>query len=237
LALIRLQKLIARYSLVSRRKAETLISAGRVFVNGKVVSSLGVRVPEDARIEVDGVIINRVIPAVYLMLHKPAGYLCTRDMKEKRPVIYDLLPDKYTAHGLFSVGRLDFMSEGLILMTNDGNFANAVAHPSGGIEKKYRVWTNKNIPYKTIAAWKNGIYIKGEQYRINAFQEVGAKEVVLSLLEGKNREIRKLFDSIGLRVIRIIRIAIGSLELGSLSSGRFRELSREELQRIYQRTR
>lgn len=232
-----MQKLIAHYGAASRRSAETLIVEGRVSVNGEVISTLGVKVPEDARIEVDGALINRTIPMVYLMLHKPAGYMCTRSSSEQRPVVYDLLPDKYTDYGLYTVGRLDFMSEGLILLTNDGDFAHSIAHPSGGIEKKYRVRTDKNIPYKTIAAWRNGIYIKGEHYRIHTFKKVSSKEVVLSLLEGKNREIRRLFDSIGIRVVRIIRIAIGSLELGSLSSGRFRVLSQEELQLIFQRTR
>ena len=237
MSLIRLQKLIAHYGVTSRRKAETLILEGRVRVNDEVISALGTKVSDDALIEIDGVLINREIPRVYLMLNKPPGYLCTKNESNGRPVVYDLLEKKYSYLGLFSVGRLDYMSEGLLLLTNDGDFAHAVAHPSGGIDKTYEVSTDHNIPYKTIAAWKNGLYIKGERYAIKDYRKVSLKKVILTLAEGKNREIRRLFDSIDIKVVQLRRIAIGFLELGSLAPGQCRELTQEELKRILQPTR
>jgi 23S rRNA pseudouridine2605 synthase len=236
-SLIRLQKLIAHYGITSRRKAETLILEGRVRVDGEVIDALGTKVSDEALIEVDGVLINRDIPRVYLMLNKPPGYLCTAKERNGRPVVYDLIDKKYTHLGLFSVGRLDYMSEGLLLLTNDGDFAHTVAHPSGGIEKKYEVLTDQNIPYKTIAAWKNGLYIKGERYAIQDYRKVSLKKVILTLGEGKNREIRRLFESIHIKVVQLRRIAIGFLELGSLAPGQSRELTQEELKCILQPTR
>ena len=234
---IRLQKLIAHYGFASRRKAEALILEGRVRVDGDVITILGTKVRDDTLVEVDGVCINRNVPRVYLMLNKPSGYLCTTKESDERPVVYDLIVKKYAPLGLFSVGRLDCLSEGLLILTNDGDFAHSVAHPSGGIVKKYEVLTEQNIPYKLIAAWKNGLYIKGERYAIQGYRKISSKKVILTLAEGKNREIRRLFESIDVKVVQLRRIAIGSLELGSLASGHSRELSHEELKRILQPTR
>ena len=234
MSLVRLQKLISRYGTASRRKAENLIKQGRVKVDGEPVSMLGTKVPEDSQIEVDGVLINRNIPTVYLMLNKPPGYLCTRDDRDERPVVYDLVNSEYAGYGLFSVGRLDFLSEGLLILTNDGDFAHAVSHPSGGILKKYEVTTGETIPYKKIADWKNGVYIWGECYRIEEFRKVSSKKVILTLAEGKNREIRRLFESIEISITRLRRIAIGTLELGALPLGKSRELGQDQLNRIFQ---
>lgn len=231
---IRLQKLIAHYGSASRRKAEILIREGRVRVDGKIITVLGTKVPDDAVVEIDGVCINRDVPRVYLMMNKPPGFLCTTKESDSRPVVYDLIANKYTSLGLFSVGRLDYVSEGLLILTNDGEFAHSVAHPSGGIVKKYEVTTEKNIPYKVIAAWKNGLYINGECYTIKDYRKISLKKVLLTLSEGKNHEIRRLFESINVKVVKLKRIAIGSLELGSLAPGHSREMSSEELKRIFQ---
>jgi 23S rRNA pseudouridine2605 synthase len=214
-----------------------MILEGRVRVDGEVITILGTKVRDDALVEVDGVCINRHIPRVYLMLNKPPGYLCTTKESDKRPVVYDLIEKKYAPFGLFSVGRLDYLSAGLLILTNDGDFAHSIAHPSGGIVKKYEVLTEQNIPYKLIAAWKNGLYIKGERYAIQDYRKISLKTVILTLAEGKNREIRRLFESINVKVVQLRRISIGSLELGSLASGESRELSHEELKRIFQPTR
>jgi 23S rRNA pseudouridine2605 synthase len=233
-SLVRLQKLISQYAVASRRKAEALIKQGRVKVDGEPVKTVGIKVPIDSRIEVDGVAINRKIPTVYLMLNKPPGYLCTRGEQHDRPVVYDLIDSMYADYGLFSVGRLDFLTEGLLLLTNDGDFAHTVSHPSGGVLKKYEVTTGENIPYKKIAAWKNGVYIRGERYAIHDFRKVTFKKVILTLAEGKNREIRRLFETIDVSIVRLKRIAIGSLELGALPLGQSRELKQDELERILQ---
>lgn len=226
---IRLQKLIARYGYSSRRKAEQLIREGRVLVDGDVVHTLGIKVSEDSIVEIDGEVINRAVSPCYLMLNKPPGRLCSRYDSRKRPLIYDLLDKNYRERGLFSVGRLDFMSEGLLLLTNDGDFAHRVSHPSSGITKKYLVLTDMDIPYKVIDSWKNGIYINRKLYTITDFKRITPREALIVLREGKNREIRELFNNIDIKIIRLKRIAIGTLELGCLPPGKFRELSESEI--------
>jgi 23S rRNA pseudouridine2605 synthase len=141
----RIQKLISRYGFASRRKAEQLILDGRVRVDGVRVSRLGAKADESAVIEVDGRVINREKKNVYLLLNKPRGYLCSRSDSRGRRLVYDLLPDEYRGEGVFSIGRLDHDTEGLLLLTNDGEFANQVGHPSGGLVKKYLVETRRDI--------------------------------------------------------------------------------------------
>ena len=234
MTLVRLQKLISHYGYTSRRKAEALIKEGKVRVNGVVENELGVKVPGHSLIEVEGKIINKIIPQVYLMLNKPAGYLCSKNDPFNRKNIYDLFNDKYKNTGIFSVGRLDYMSDGLLLVTNDGYFSNTISHPSSGILKKYEVTTDKNILNKSIAVWKNGIYIKGIKYTIKDFLKITLKKVIITLGEGKNKEIRRLFKHINLDVVKLKRIAIGPLELGDLPVGKYRELLEEEVKKLLQ---
>ena len=143
--LIRLQKLISYYGYSSRRKAEELIIAGKVRVNGLVASTPGIKVPGHSIIEIDGNIINKDIPELYLMLNKPAGYICTKKDPANRKNIYTLIKEEYNHFGIFSVGRLDYMSEGLLLITNNGQFSNSISHPSNEILKRYEVTTDKDI--------------------------------------------------------------------------------------------
>lgn len=229
---IRVQKLISRYGYASRRTAEDLITEGRVRVNGTVVRELGLRVAEDAVIEVDGRVINREIPRVYLLLNKPRGCLCATRDRFGRPTISNLLLEMHKELGIYNVGRLDYDSEGLIILTNDGDFAHSVMHPSGNTIKKYEVTVDRNIPYNLIAKWKNGVYIKGEKYQIVGFEELEPRKTILSLIEGKNREIRRLFEHINLRVVRLKRTSIGTLELGSLPPGKYRNLTPHEIRKL-----
>ncbi len=229
MASIRIQKLISRYGYTSRRKAELLIEEGRVRINGIVVRELGIKVPEKALIEVDGNIINRDIPMVYLILHKPRGFLCSKSDPLGRRIIYDLIEKKYKELGIFNVGRLDYMSEGLIIMTNDGYLANKINHPSYSIIKKYEVTTDRNIPYNLVAGWKNGVYIEGKKYTIVNFEKITLKKIVIYINEGKNREIRRLFNHINIGIIKLKRIAIGCLKLDNLPPGEYRELTEEEV--------
>jgi 23S rRNA pseudouridine2605 synthase len=227
---VRLQKLISHYGYSSRRKAEELIIAGKVRVNGIVANALGIKVPGHSIIEIDGKIINKDIPELYLMLNKPAGYICTKKDPANRKNIYTLVKEEYNHFGIFSVGRLDYMSEGLLLLTNDGLFANSISHPSNEIIKKYEVTTDKDIPYKSIAAWENGIYIKGIKYTIKDYDRITSRKVLLSLYEGKNREIRRLFEKLNIKVVQLKRISIGALDLGDLPVGKYRKLSEQEVQ-------
>jgi 23S rRNA pseudouridine2605 synthase len=229
---VRVQKLISRYGYASRRKSEELIREGRVRVNGVLVKELGLKVPCNAIIEVDGDVINREIPQVYLLLNKPEGYLCSKHDPLKRRLIYDLLDKEYKEYGVFSVGRLDYRSEGLILLTNDGYFANRITHPSNNILRRYVVRTNGKIQYNLIAKWKDGIYIKGEKYRIAGFKKLGDMKVSITLYEGKNREIRRLFEHINLEVAGLKRVAVGAVELGDTPVGKFRHLTNSELKAL-----
>ena len=228
--MVRIQKLISHYGYTSRRKSEDLIREGRVYVNGHKIKELGLKVPKNVLIEIDGCIINREVPFIYLLLNKPEGYLCSkRDPLKKRKLIYDLLDEKYNKYGVFSVGRLDYMSEGLILLTNDGSFANKITHPSNNIPKRYEVCTNRKIPYNLIAMWRDGIYIKGEKYRIVDFKKLHSNKVSITLNEGKNREIRRLFEHIHLKVVKLKRVAIGTLELDDTPIGKVRHLTSNEI--------
>jgi 23S rRNA pseudouridine2605 synthase len=230
---VRLQKLIAGFGHASRRSAESLIAEGRVRVNGRTVTRLGTKVPEGAKVEIDGRRVDRPVRKLYLMLNKPAGYLCTKRDPEGRKVVYELLPAELRRAGVKTIGRLDFMSEGLLVLSNDGNFAQRVGHPSGGIAKEYEVKTRTPIPYNLVDAWKKGVYIDGARYRIEKYAMLSDRRVTLTLREGKNREIRRLFASVGVKIVSLKRIAIGSLSLGDLPAGRYRELSVGEIHGLF----
>jgi len=229
---IRLQKLIARYGYASRRKAEDLIKKSKVRVNGNIVKKLGTKVRENSLIEVDSRVINRNIPKIYLILNKPKGYMCTKDDQFKRKTIFDLIDDRYKNLGIFNVGRLDYLSQGLLIITNDGIFANKVSHPSNRILKEYVVTTDKSIPYPQIDEWKKGVFIDGIRYKIEDFNRIDSRNIRLILREGKNREIRRLFNHIGINVTRLIRIAIGSIKLENLPVGEYRKLTDDELKSL-----
>lgn len=231
--MIRIQKLIAKYGYTSRRKAESLIKEGRVTVNGIKIDKPGEKIPEDSEIKVDGQVINKKIKDIYIVMNKPPGYICTKNDPYKRKTIYELLPERYIRYGVFNVGRLDMMSEGLIIITNDGYLANKVMHPSNQIEKKYLVECIRKIPAKIIAKWTEGVYINGNYYRIKSFQidENNLNRVFIVLNEGKKREIRELFGSINLDITILKRISIGKLNIGNLKSGHYKELEREYIYR------
>jgi 23S rRNA pseudouridine2605 synthase len=229
---LRLQKIIAGYGYASRRSAETLITEGRVRVNGQTVTRLGFKVPVGATVEIDGRLINRNVPRVYIVMNKPAGYVCSKKDPQGRRVVYELLDKETRRAGVNTVGRLDCMSEGLLILTNDGEFAHRIAHPSGGIVKKYEVTTEEPIPYNLVDTWKKGVYINGTRYRIEDYARFTDRKVTVSLREGKNREIRRLFSSIRVDVVTLKRIAIGSLSLGGLPTGRYRELSAGEMHEL-----
>jgi 23S rRNA pseudouridine2605 synthase len=143
-------------------------------------------------------------------------------------VVYDLLPEKIRDLGVYTVGRLDYHSEGLLIFTNDGEFAQTIGHPSGEITKKYLVEASGCIPYNLIDGWMDGIYIKGERYRIAGYTRLSARKVELVLRERKNREIRKLCRHVSLGIRKLVRVAIGTLEIGDLPSGSWRAITPEE---------
>jgi 23S rRNA pseudouridine2605 synthase len=229
--MVRLQKYLAESGIASRRASEQVILEGRVCVNGTVVSQMGAKVdPACDRVSVDG---KTVTPRrkLYIALNKPAGYLCARKAEVGRNVIGDLLPKEWT--GLFPVGRLDCQTEGLIFLTNDGDFCLKLTHPRYGICKTYLAWIEGRVEPEMLDRFKQGVRSGGDLLKAagarlhSANNTTSVAEVKLS--EGKNREVRRLFESVGLAVARLIRVQIGPIKLGELPSGKWRALTRPEI--------
>jgi 23S rRNA pseudouridine2605 synthase len=225
---VRLQLYMARCGVASRRASERIIESGRVTVNGLVVTELGTRVGREDNVEVDGRVIKPEVHHVYVALNKPRRYVCSASDPEGRPLAGDLLLPHFEER-LFSVGRLDFLSSGLIIYTNDGEFARAVAHPSAGIEKEYRVDTQQPVPEPLLQAYKAGIEVDGERYKLRSYRYRGPRTVVLTLVEGKNREIRRVLASSHIGVRKIHRTRIGILKIGGIPEGQYRPLTRKEI--------
>ena len=226
----RLQKIIAESGLMSRRAAELAISEGRVRINGRP-ARLGDRGESSDRITLDGVELPRKEEKRYYMLNKPRGYVCSLHDEQGRKSVRELLPA--SAGRVYPVGRLDLMSEGLLLLTNDGEFANRVMHPSSRILKTYRTRVEGDGLEARIARLRepfelDGVFVRAVQVRILKKTD---REAVLDITigEGRNREIRRMCEEAGLHVARLTRIAEGELRLGDLPSGRYRPLSAEEI--------
>ncbi|GAB3813832.1 hypothetical protein GCM10028820_08920 [Tessaracoccus terricola] len=229
---IRLQKVLAAAGIASRRASEILIDEGRVEVNGKVVTEQGMRVdPERDTIRVDG---SRIPPPrrhLYVLLNKPRGVVSTLEDPEGRPTLSDYLPR--TKERLFHVGRLDTDTEGLIILTNDGDFAHKLAHPSYEIPKTYLAEVAGNVENRTIKRLEKGITLEDGPVRPDRVslktRGDGRSLLTVTLHEGRNRIVRRMMDSVGHPVDRLARVAIGPVRLGSLKVGTTRELTREEL--------
>ncbi|MDR2397348.1 MAG: rRNA pseudouridine synthase [Spirochaetaceae bacterium] len=224
---MRLQVYLAHAGAASRRAAEKLISAGRVSVNGAVVSVLGVKVLPQDEVCLDGVPVHLESRLQYLVLHKPPEYLCSMADPQGRPLARELLP-KEIQERLYTVGRLDYRSSGLILFTNDGTFAAYVGHPSRCVPKEYLVEASGIIPPVVAEAFVQGIVIEGISYRAESIERLGKKTLRIVLIEGKNREIRRVFSYFHLHPVNLCRIRIGPVCLGDLPVGASRPLTRVE---------
>jgi len=231
---LRLQKFLADAGVASRRASEQVILAGRVEVNGQLVRLLGTRVdPVHDEVTVDGKPV-RARRKLWVALHKPAGCVCSREDESARPTIYDLLPKEW--RNLYSVGRLDFNTEGLIFLTNDGQFALRLTHPRYGVRKKYVATVDGKVDMAMLAEFRRGVWHGGEKLKVEAARLVSgsrSKSVVeLELAEGKNREVRRLFESQGLTVKRLQRVQIGKIKLAELKLGRWRTLTETEIRTL-----
>lgn len=232
---VRLQRYLARAGVASRRGSERLILEGRVAVNGEVVTELGTRVDaESARVEVDGEVV-RPEPPRWIMLHKPPGYLCTRSDPEGRPTVYDLVGEDMAS--LFHVGRLDYMSEGLLLLTNEGTIAERLLHPRNQVARRYEVTVAGPIPAETAARLRQGVDLDdGPARALRAGVRPGPRTdqavIEMTLVEGRNREVRRMMEAVGLTVHALKRVALGPLELGNLPRGRWRPLKAGEIERL-----
>ncbi len=232
---IRLQKIISQCGICSRRKAEELISQGRVRVNGRV-AGLGDGASAKDVITVDGekIAFSEKRDKYYIMLNKPRGYVTTMSDELDRKCVTELLSD--IPERVYPVGRLDRNSEGLLLFTNDGKFANDIMHPSRHISKTYRVTVHSSVNDEQLAELAEGVIIDGKK-TLPATVKVLAQEAERSVLqivirEGRNRQIRKMCEAVGLEVARLKRTAIGPLKLGMLKPGAYRELTAEELRAL-----
>lgn len=226
---MRLQKYLAQAGVASRRAAEQLIVDGRVAVNGAVVRTLGTRVdPERDRVAVDG---REVRPSAteWIALHKPAGYVSTRRDPQARPTLYDLLPREL--HRLFYVGRLDADSEGLVLLTNDGDAAHALLHPRFGVERVYEAEVQGDPPPRVLALLLEGVQLEDGIARALRAERLAPGRVRLTLTEGRKREVRRLLAAVGHPVRRLLRTRYGPVELGSLAPGEWRPLATHEIPR------
>jgi len=225
---IRLQVFLSHAGIASRRAAEDIIASGRVCVNGATITSQGTKVGEGDVVLLDGKPVQLERRLLYLALNKPAGYICSSADPQGRPLALSLLPDEI-GERLYSVGRLDFLSCGLIFFTNDGNFAGRLGHPGCGVEKEYIVEASGPIPDTAIDAFNSGITIEGEHYRAKSAERTGWKSMRIVLVEGKNREIRRVFSHFHLHPTLLRRIRIGSVLLGNMAEGDSRPLSKKEL--------
>ena len=230
----RVQKVLADQGICSRREAERLIAAGKVKVNGHPVGLGDKMDPDYDKVAIDGqtVRIVRKRQYTYIMLHKPRGFLTTRSDDRGRKTVMDLVSDVPAM--LRPVGRLDKDSEGLLLMTNDGAFAQAVTHPSGGISKLYRVTVQPRADESQILKMSSGVVLddgtKTMPCAINVVtDEPGRTVMEMTLKEGKNREIRRMCEAVGLEVVRLKRNAEGVVKLGMLKPGTYRELTKAEI--------
>jgi len=228
----RLHKIIARSGLTSRRKAEDLIRQGRVQVNGTVVTTQGAKADAaNDSIEIDGVALEKPENRVYIVLNKPGGHITSRHDPQGRPTVYSLISS--VPERVFSVGRLDFDTEGLLVMTNDGEMAQAMQHPRYGIPRTYLVKVHGVPSQQALQKLRKGIVIDGiktSRATIRVLEKTLKNtwlEVILR--EGRNRQIKKMFDISGYRTMRIKRTAFGPLLLGKLPSGRYRFMNKTEI--------
>ncbi len=227
---VRLQKFLAEAGIASRRAAEQIILSGRVGVNGEIVRLLGTKIdPLHDKVSVDGKPV-RARRKLYIVLHKPVGYVCSRKDELGRKTVYELLPREWeNAH---TVGRLDFNSEGLIFLTNDGEFALRLTHPRYGVHKKYLATVEGKLEQQMLDRIVRGVFHGGEKLKAESARQVSRNVVELELSEGKNREVRRLFESQGLSVERLQRTQIGKIKLGELKPGRWRALTETEIRTL-----
>lgn len=233
---MRLQKYMAEAGVASRRACENLITDGRVTVNG-IVAQLGMSVDENRDVvEVDGKTIERQQRKIVILLYKPRGVVCTSSDPEGRKTVQEYVKD--IPERMYNVGRLDLNSEGLILMTNDGELANRMMHPRYGVNKTYRVICDGKLTASEIAQLTNGIKLEdgmtapARLFDIFPTKDGGNTAFSITIHEGKNRQVRRMLEAVGHRTLRLKREAYGPLKIGDLKSGQWRYLTDEEIHKL-----
>lgn len=231
----RLQKVIANSGYTSRRKAEELIAAGKVSVNGEIVKELGVKVSETDAIMVEGKPLAKSDKKVYFLLNKPSGYICSLKDEKGRKVVTDLID---TSIRIYPVGRLDYDTTGLLILTNDGDFANLLSHPSNNVEKTYRATIDGILTVEEIYALKDGVDIDGVKViptRVKVKKKNVNKNtqiVELSIVEGRNHIVKRVFEKIGHPVLKLKRERYAFLDVEDLRIGEYRDLTVKEVKKL-----
>jgi 23S rRNA pseudouridine2605 synthase len=235
LALERIQKILAKAGIASRREAEKMVIEGRVTVNGRVVNKLGFKVdPLEDHIKVDRRRITSLEPKFFLLLNKPRGYVSTVKDPEGRPTVMDLL--KRVRWRVYPVGRLDFDAEGLLLLTNDGNLTYLLSHPRFSIRRTYLVKVAGVPEEKKLTQLKRGVMLEDGKAKVVSFNLLRQGEknswVRVVVTEGRNRLVKRMFSAIGHPVLKLKRVEFGPIHLGNLPIGQFRYLTPEEVEKI-----
>lgn len=229
---MRLNKYIAQSGIASRRKADELTLKGKVKINGVIMNEPGYEVVEGDIVEVNGQVVKPDSRKVYIMLNKPKGFITSLDDEKNRPTVMELISD--VDERLYPIGRLDFNTSGMLLMTNDGDLAYKLAHPKNQIYKTYRARVSGQISTEKLSKLRNGVDIGGfitSKAIVNVVKQTERSAIVeIKIHEGKNRQVRKMFAAVGNKVLDLERIAIGELHLGHLKLGHYRKLTKKEIQ-------
>ncbi len=234
----RLNKVLSRHGLCSRRKADVWIASGRVTVDGIVCRELGTQVdPSRQRIAVDGKTLSETPDVYYIVLNKPEGVVTTRNDPQGRKTVLDLLPDNIVEAGVFPVGRLDYASEGLLLLTNDGDWSQILLHPRHQFWKEYLVETDRALTLELRKQLEKGIVLDGKKTlpsRISIPDSglPNQTKFVIAIREGRNRQIRRMCQAIGLSVRTLKRLKMGPIHLGELEKGEWRLLQKNEVEAV-----
>jgi 23S rRNA pseudouridine2605 synthase len=226
---VRLNRFLAAAGVGSRRRCDELIAAGRVTINGKICTDFSAQPTLRDHVKVDGKLAHAG-PPLTIMLHKPAGFVSTRKDAHARDTIFDLLPQKFAR--LFNIGRLDAQTEGLILLTNDGDLALRLTHPRYEIEKEYEVTLDRSWDPALAPKLSKGIFLDGKRARIEQLHSITSTRLRVVLRQGINRQIRRMFEAVGYRIKHLLRIRIGNLRLGDLPRGHWRPLTKREVESL-----
>lgn len=225
----RLNKYLASCAVGSRRKCDALIQEGRVEINGKPCVNMGTRVMPGDHVRVDGRKVQPKEPLV-VVFHKPRGYVCTRQDELGRETIYDLLPPKLGA--LHHVGRLDRDSEGLLILTNDGNLSQALMHPSKSVEKEYLVTADQAFENQHLDQFLEGIHTPEGKLRAKSIERLSPRRIKVILDHGAKRQIRVMFEALGYKATKLLRVRVGGLWLGDLAPGQWAILNNKEIEML-----
>lgn len=225
----RLNKYIASCGVCSRRKADELIQEGRVKINDIIVTNLGEKVEVNDIVKVDNKVISKEEKKVYIALNKPKGYVTTNSDQFDRKSVIDLIHEEVR---VYPIGRLDMYTEGLLLLTNDGEFSNKLMHPRNKIEKTYIVITDTNVTDKQLENLRSGVDIGDYITKPAKARKISKDKIEIIISEGKNRQVRRMCESVNINLLNLKRVQVGNIKLENLQSGKYRYLTEEEIKHM-----